>query len=185
MKKNYSDFGVYGYSCSPSESYVKISRQCALLSWCQRDHGTHQEMGFFLWRKPGRYLPKVLEKVEGGFNPLLFRFKGSSVSGGRLDMKKVIPVIVGFLILLCSPNLVLSDCTDFGRVTNWYVDDENTITFYRQNSPAAKIVLQDCTVNSSSNIRFLKTYICDSDSLLVDGEECSIMSLTSASSESF
>ncbi len=100
-------------------------------------------------------------------------------------MRRIILVIVSSLILLSSPNLVLSDCTDFGRVTNWYVQDENTIIFYSGNNPVAKIVLQDCTVNSSSNIRFLKTYICDSDSLLVDGEECSIMSLTSASSGSF
>ncbi len=100
-------------------------------------------------------------------------------------MIRIILVIVSFLILLSSPDLVLSDCTDFGRVTNWYVQDEATIIFYSQNSPVAKIVLQDCTVNSSSNIRFLKTYMCDSDSLLIDGEKCSVMSLTSASSGSF
>ncbi len=100
-------------------------------------------------------------------------------------MTRIILVIVSFLFLLSFPNLVLSDCTDFGRVTNWYVQDENTIIFYSQYRPVAKIVLDECTVNSSSNIRFLKTYMCDSDSLLVDGEECSIMTLTSASSGSF
>lgn len=100
-------------------------------------------------------------------------------------MRKIILITLSISVWLFFPSLVLSDCTDFGRVTNWYVRDENTIIFYSQNRPVAKIVLQDCTVNSSSNIRFLKNYICDSDSLLVDGEECAIMSLTSASSGSF
>jgi len=96
-----------------------------------------------------------------------------------------------FLILLCLgillalPNPAVSDCTDFGRVTSWYVQDENTIIAYRQNTPAAKIVLQDCTVNSSSNIRLTKSYMCDEDSLIIDGQECAIMELTSASGGSF
>ena len=100
-------------------------------------------------------------------------------------MKKNILVLLCLGILLVLPNLAVSDCTDFGRVTNWYVQDENTIIAYRQNTPAAKIVLQDCTVNSSSNIRLTKNYLCDGDSLIIDGEECAIMSLTSASSGSF
>ncbi len=100
-------------------------------------------------------------------------------------MRRIIVITMSILVWLFFPNLVLSDCTDFGRVTNWYVQDESTIIFYSQNRPVAKIVLQDCSVNSSSNIRFLKTYICDDDSLLIDGEECSVMSLTSASSGSF
>ena len=100
-------------------------------------------------------------------------------------MKKNILIVLCLGILLAIPNLAVCDCRDFGNVTNWYVQDEKTIIFYSQNKPVAKIVLQDCTVNSSSNIRFLKTYMCDSDSLLIDGEECAIMSLTSASSGSF
>jgi hypothetical protein len=100
-------------------------------------------------------------------------------------MKKNILMLLGLGILLVLPNLAVSDCADFGRVNSWYVQDENTIIYYSQIRPVAQIVLQDCTVNSSSNIRFLKTYMCDSDSLLIDGEECAIMSLTSASSGSF
>ena len=99
-------------------------------------------------------------------------------------MKKNILVLLCLGILMIFPDLAVSDCTDFGRVTSWYVEDEDTIIFYSQNRPVAKIDLQDCTVNSSSNIRFLKTYMCDGDTLLIDGKECSIISLTSASSGS-
>ena len=100
-------------------------------------------------------------------------------------MKKNILMLLCLGILLAVPNLAVSDCMDFGRVTSWYVQDEHTIIFYSQNTPVAKIVLQDCSVLSSSNIRFLKTYMCDEDSLIIDGQECAIMSLISASSESF
>lgn len=100
-------------------------------------------------------------------------------------MGKIILVIISLLILLFSPGLAVSDCTDFSRVTSWYVQGENTIIFYRQNVPVAKVVLQDCTVNSSSNIRPTKSYMCDEDSLIIDGQECAIMTITSASSGSF
>ncbi len=100
-------------------------------------------------------------------------------------MEKKIALCLGFLILLFFPGLAASDCVDFGRVTSWSVIDENSIIYYSQMTPVAKVVLQDCTVNSSSNIRFTKSYVCDSDSLIVDGQECAIMTLTSASSGSF
>jgi hypothetical protein len=99
-------------------------------------------------------------------------------------MKKNILILLCLGNLLVVPNLAISDCTDFSSTTSWYVQDDSTIIYYSANRPVAKIVLQDCTVNSSSNIRFLKTYMCDSDSLLIDGEECSIMSVNSASSGS-
>jgi hypothetical protein len=83
---------------------------------------------------------------------------------------------------MLAPNLALSDCLDLGGFTSFYVQDESTILFYNQNTPIAKVVLQDCSVGPSSSIRLLKNYMCDSDSLMVDGKECSIMTLTSASS---
>jgi hypothetical protein len=100
-------------------------------------------------------------------------------------MKGNILILLCLSIPLVLPNLASSDCTDFGRVTGWYVQDDKNIIFYARNSPIAKVVLQDCKVNVSSNIRFLKTYMCDGDRLLIDGEECSIMDLVSASAGSF
>jgi hypothetical protein len=99
-------------------------------------------------------------------------------------MRKIVFVLLSFSLLAFFPGVVLSDCTDLGRFTSWTVQGENTIIFYSQNSPIAQVVLQDCTVNLSSNIRLTKSYICDGDSLIVDGQECSIMTLTSASSGS-
>ena len=99
-------------------------------------------------------------------------------------MKNKIFILLSLSALLFSPNFAVSDCVDFGRVTNWNVQDENTIIFYSRNNPVAKIVLQDCTVNSSSDILPTKSYMCDEDNLIIDGQECAIISLTSASSGS-
>ena len=96
-------------------------------------------------------------------------------------MKKHILILVCLSILLALPSLAVSDCTDFRRVTSWSVEGENTIIYYSGNTPVAKNVLQDCTVNSSSAIRLTKTYMCDEDSLIIDGQECALTSLTSAS----
>ena len=99
-------------------------------------------------------------------------------------MKIKIFILLGFAILLICPKMVLSDCTDLGRSTNWYVVDDKSIIFYVQNKPLAKIVLDDCTVTTSSNVRLLKTYVCEDDSLLVDGQECSVMTINLASTGS-
>ena len=98
-------------------------------------------------------------------------------------MKKKIFILLSFSILLFSPNLVLSDCLDLGGFTSWKVEGDHTILFYRQNSPMAKVNLKGCTVTASSNIRLPKSYMCNSDILIVDGQECTIMTITSASSQ--
>ena len=103
---------------------------------------------------------------------------------GRYKMKKNILILLCLGILLALPNRAISDCADFENATGWYAPDEKTIIYYSQNKPIAKIVLQECMVNSSSYIRLPKTYVCDSDHLLIDGVDCAILFLTIASSGS-
>ena len=98
-------------------------------------------------------------------------------------MKKKIFILLSFSILLFSPNLVLSDCLDLGGFTSWKIQDDHTILFYRQNLPIAKVDLKGCTVTESSTVRLTKSYVCNSDSLIVDGQACAIMTITSASSQ--
>ena len=99
-------------------------------------------------------------------------------------MMKKIGVFLSFAMLLFIANLAISDCADFGRMTGFKVQDNQTITFYSQNSPIAQIKLQHCTVDSSSNISLIKSYVCDGDSIIVNGQECAIMALTLSSTES-
>jgi hypothetical protein len=94
-------------------------------------------------------------------------------------------VFLGFLVLIFLPNIAVSDCVDLGRVTGWFVQGEDTVLFYNQNTPVAKVVMKDCTLNSSSNVRLMKSYLCDEDGLIVDDQQCAIMTLISASGGSF
>ena len=100
-------------------------------------------------------------------------------------MEKRVFLLLGFLILLFLPGLAFSDCVDLGRATNWSVESENSIIYYSRMTPVARITFQDCAVSPSAAIRLTKSYICDEDSLIIDGQECAIMALTSASSGSF
>jgi hypothetical protein len=93
-------------------------------------------------------------------------------------MKKKIVILLGLAVLLFSSRLVLATCADLGRSTGTYVQDEQTIVYYVGNSPVAQIVLQNCTVNASSSIQLLKSYVCEEDRLMIDGDECSIMTIT-------
>jgi hypothetical protein len=99
-------------------------------------------------------------------------------------MGKRIFVLTSFWIFLFSPDLVFSDCTDLGLMTSWYVQGDQSIIFYQGNSPLAQVDLENCTVNSSSNIRLLKTYVCNGDQILIDGRDCNIMTVTLASTSS-
>jgi hypothetical protein len=94
-------------------------------------------------------------------------------------MKKNLFLLFMLTVCLLIPGVAVSDCTDLSKSTSWYAQDENTIIFYAQNSPIAQIDLQDCTVSASSNVRLLKSYMCDSDRIVVDGQECGIMTLRS------
>jgi len=98
-------------------------------------------------------------------------------------MKKKIFILLSFSIVLFSPSLVLPDCLDLGGFTGWQVEGDHTVLFYRQNSPIAKINLKGCTLTPASTVRLKKSYVCDNDSLIVDGQDCAIMTIDSASSQ--
>jgi hypothetical protein len=100
-------------------------------------------------------------------------------------MKKLILVTFCLTFLLFSPNPVFSDCIDLGRSTSWYAQGGHTIIFYNGPAPLARVDVPYCVVQPSSSIRLIKNYTCDTDNIIVDGERCSIMTITSASSGFF
>jgi hypothetical protein len=99
-------------------------------------------------------------------------------------MGKRILGLMSFWGFLFSSVPAFADCTDLSLMTNWYVQGDQSIIFYRGNSPLAQVDLEDCTVNASSTIRFIKTYVCDGDQIMVDGQACNIMAVTLASTSS-
>ena len=93
-------------------------------------------------------------------------------------MKRWIILLVGLFLFLCLPDLGLADCVDLGNFNRFYVQDDGSIIFYYNNIPLGTVELQDCTANSSSNIRLLKSFVCEGDEVLVDGDRCTLLSVT-------
>jgi len=90
-------------------------------------------------------------------------------------MRKIFIFLLGFTLFL--PNLLFADCLYLSGYTAWVLESERKIVFYRGDTPFAAITLQDCKAYPNSNIRLTKGYMCDSDRIIIDGEECLIMSL--------
>ncbi len=92
-------------------------------------------------------------------------------------MKKRILIILSFILLLLSPNLVSADCADLSRFTDWVREGDHTVLFYMEAIPLARIDIPYCTIHSSSTIRLNTFYVCDLDDLFVDEEACSVMTV--------
>jgi hypothetical protein len=84
-------------------------------------------------------------------------------------------------LVLLSSSIVSSDCVDLARANSWYAQGGHTIVFYVGFTPIARVDVR-CPIKPSSTIRPMTNYICDSDSIVVDGEVCSIMTVSSSSS---
>jgi hypothetical protein len=84
-------------------------------------------------------------------------------------------------LVLLSSNIVFSDCVDLTRSNGWYAQGGHTIVFYVGFTPIARVDVH-CPVKPSSTIRPMTNYICDSDSIVIDGEVCNIMTVNSSSS---
>ncbi len=86
-------------------------------------------------------------------------------------------ILAGLGIFLLLPNLVLADCADLGSATNWFREDSHTIIFLRGSRPIARLTIPDCQIEPSSQVRLIKGYVCNNDQIIVDNQECRIMTL--------
>jgi hypothetical protein len=87
--------------------------------------------------------------------------------------------LLSLALLFFSAGLLWADCLDFSRATSWSVEGDQKIIFYRGTFPFAALTLQDCTVMPNSTVRLSKTYMCGSDTIFVDDQECGLVSLDS------
>jgi len=90
-------------------------------------------------------------------------------------MMKQILIVLSLMVLLTLPIQVLADCVDLKNYTNWIIEGEHTVVFYIGNKPLASLHIPYCEILPSSSIRLLKSYVCDSDKIVIDDEECSII----------
>ncbi len=91
-------------------------------------------------------------------------------------MKNIL-ILLSFAALCLSPNLAAGDCVDLSNFTNWVREGEHTIVFYTGETPVARVNIPYCEILASSTIRLTKGYVCDSDTIMVDGTTCSIMTV--------
>jgi hypothetical protein len=85
--------------------------------------------------------------------------------------------LVIFTALILLPALLWADCTDLSHFTDWIVMDSHTILFYRNKRALAVITLDTCEVQLNSSVRLITTYVCESDKIMIDNKECSILTL--------
>ena len=98
----------------------------------------------------------------------------------KMGTKKIFLISLWMFLLSSVP--ALADCVSLVSFTDWFAQDSHNVVFYRGSRPLATLNVPYCSVNPSSTILLIKSYVCDSDKIIIDGEECTIMTVTSASS---
>ena len=96
-------------------------------------------------------------------------------------MGKKVAILFVFVIFSLFPNRTSADCLDLGGYTSWYVQGGHTIIFYRGVRPLASVDLPYCAIRPDSSVHLIKNYVCDTDYVMVDGEKCTIGTVSSSS----
>lgn len=86
-------------------------------------------------------------------------------------MKRIL-MGLSFTIFLLYSSLVSADCLDLGRFTSWVIEGTHTIVFYAGVKPIARLEIPNCEIQTTSKIRLIKSYVCDSDEIEIDAEAC-------------
>jgi hypothetical protein len=86
--------------------------------------------------------------------------------------------MLNLAMLLLFSSLALADCVSLVSFSNWYAQDTHNVIFYRGSRPLGTLNVPDCSINRSSTILLITSYVCDSDKIIIDGEERTIMTAT-------
>jgi hypothetical protein len=95
-------------------------------------------------------------------------------------MRKKKVLLLSAAMLLLSSSLVFADCVSLASFTDWFAQDTHNVVFYRGPRPLATLNVPSCSIKPSSTILLNTSYVCDSDKIIIDGKECTIMTVTSA-----
>jgi hypothetical protein len=88
-------------------------------------------------------------------------------------MKKLIFLIIAALVML-NCTMAWAECADVSGATSWSRIDTHKIIIYRGSTPLALLDIPYCYIYSTSEIRFIKDYVCNWDKIIIDGEVCDI-----------
>ncbi len=95
-------------------------------------------------------------------------------------MRNKIVFLSSIVMVLLFSSLALADCVSLAGFTDWFAQDTHNVVFYRGSRPLGTLNVPDCSINPSSTILLSTSYVCDSDKIIIDGEECTIMTVRSA-----
>ncbi len=94
-------------------------------------------------------------------------------------MKTILFVALTLALFWLVPMALHADCLSLGGCTSWFFETDQKIIFYRGARPIASVKLRDCKLHANSSVLLIKSYVCDSDKIIVDGEECNLFSVDS------
>ncbi len=89
-------------------------------------------------------------------------------------------LVLSVAMMLFFSSLALADCVSLASFTDWVAQDTHKVVFYRGTRPLGTLDIPNCFVTPSSAVIIIKSYVCDSDKIIIDGEECTIMAVKSA-----
>jgi hypothetical protein len=92
-------------------------------------------------------------------------------------MKKNLFLALCLVIIFLLPNLSSAECTSIAGFSNFSLEGTNTVVLYAGKLPVARFDVLDCSVEPSSKIQLIKSYVCDGDEIIIDGSRCTIMEI--------
>ncbi len=92
-------------------------------------------------------------------------------------MKKKILLAIGLVAIFLLPNLSSAECTSIGYFNSFFVEGPTTVVLYAGSKPVVRFDLLSCTVTPSSQIRVLKSDVCDGDEIMIDNFYCTMMEI--------
>jgi hypothetical protein len=108
------------------------------------------------------------------------------VKPNRAQRVTIVFVLLFLLSAVLSfPDPAASDCVDLERATSYYVQGAHTVIFYEGMRPVALLEVPYCAIRRESTVHLTKNYLCDFDDILIDGDVCSIMTVSSPSARSY
>ena len=94
-------------------------------------------------------------------------------------MKTILFIVLTLGLFWLVPIVVHADCLSLGGYTSLAFETDQKIIFYRGRRPIAALKLSNCKVYANSSVELIKNYVCDNETIIVDGQECGLWSVDS------
>jgi hypothetical protein len=97
------------------------------------------------------------------------------MEGTEMDRRIGLALCLGVVFL--APNLSLAEWGNIGGFSNFSLEGTNTVILLAGPLPVARFDVLDCSVQPTSKIQLIKSYVCDGDEIMIDGSRCTMMEI--------